>query len=228
MNMRWLLWKDYRHNRLIVFTALFLLLAPHLLALFGACKLEFLGNGDGPQWPEFFLASSVYSLSLCQLAVALIGGNAIAGERVDRSEEFLFSLPITRRKLLTSKLLLALLIIAAPWMMNAPALGYLVGTLPSQDPEVVAELLTNTAITGLTFFCVAWFLSSFIASPTFAVCGGLVTPLLFGTGFYLVCGLLDVSLAEDELEVWYRTFCLTLAPPCFALGTWHYLRRVEP
>ncbi len=31
--MRWLLWKDYRQNRLIVLTALFLLLAPHLVAL---------------------------------------------------------------------------------------------------------------------------------------------------------------------------------------------------
>ena len=29
--MKWLLWKDYRHNRLIVFTALALLLGPHLL-----------------------------------------------------------------------------------------------------------------------------------------------------------------------------------------------------
>ena len=28
--MKWLLWKDYRHNRLIVFAALFLLLVPYL------------------------------------------------------------------------------------------------------------------------------------------------------------------------------------------------------
>ena len=28
--------------------------------------------------------------------------------------------------------------------------------------------------------------------------------------------------------LWYWRICLTLAPLCFAIGTWHYLRRVEP
>ena len=45
---------------------------------------------------------------ISQLSIALIGGNAISGERVDRSAEFLYSLPIARRKLLASKLLFAL------------------------------------------------------------------------------------------------------------------------
>jgi hypothetical protein len=31
--MNWLLWKDYRHNRLIVFAALGLLLLPYLIGL---------------------------------------------------------------------------------------------------------------------------------------------------------------------------------------------------
>ena len=37
MNMKWLLWKDYRHNRLIVFAALAILLVPYLIGLGAIC-----------------------------------------------------------------------------------------------------------------------------------------------------------------------------------------------
>ncbi len=125
--MKWLLWKDYRHNRLIVFTVLALLLGPHLIGLgimFGGrwVKID-TRNGQAvywtPKWEEIIGGASGYSLCISQLAAALIGGNAIAGERVDRSAEFLYSLPIRRRKLLASKLLLALAIAVAIWLLNA-------------------------------------------------------------------------------------------------------------
>jgi ABC-type transport system involved in multi-copper enzyme maturation permease subunit len=193
----------------------------------------FVGHPLNGIWRLFFTGSSLYSLTLSQVAVALIGGNAIAGERVDRSAEFLFSLPVTRRRLLASKLLMAVLIIAVPWVFNSPILGCLVGTLPVREfPAGLGSLLTFIAVTGLTFFCVAWFLSSVLASPTFAVCGGLVTPWIIGSGFLVVCGLLGVRLNEEHFEEhfedWYRISCLTISPPLFALGTWLYLRRVEP
>ena len=227
--MKWLLWKDYRHNRLIVFTALFFLLVPHLIALFGVCKLKLCDDPEASHWPEFFGVSSVYSLALCQAAVALIGGNAIAGERVDRSAEFLFSLPITRRKLLASKVLLAMAVAAVPWLMNGSILWCLAESLLRVGLRDLDRVLINTAITGIAFFCVAWLLSSLIASPTFAACGGLVTPLLFGSGFYLfVAGRFDGNPDNVDLDSWYRAFCLILSPLCFALGTWLYLRRVEP
>ena len=35
--MKWLLWKDYRHNRLIVFAGLAILLAPYLIGLCVGC-----------------------------------------------------------------------------------------------------------------------------------------------------------------------------------------------
>ena len=37
VTMKWLLWKDYRHNRLIVFAASVLLLLPHVVALYASC-----------------------------------------------------------------------------------------------------------------------------------------------------------------------------------------------
>ena len=41
--MNWLFWKDYRENRLVVFTALFLLLTPHLFALYAGCEVSVRG-----------------------------------------------------------------------------------------------------------------------------------------------------------------------------------------
>jgi ABC-type transport system involved in multi-copper enzyme maturation permease subunit len=178
------------------------------------------------------LGASLYSLAISQLTIALIGGNAIAGERVDRSTEFLYSLPVTRKRLVASKLLLALLITAIIWLTTAPFLWYLPLQLPSYDR--LLGIYGTAAITGLTFLCVAWFLSSFIASPAFAVCGELITPFLVMCSFQFVYWLLMTSGSVTPpidgwvMELWYCGICLTLAPLCFAVGTWHYLRRVEP
>ncbi len=236
--MKWLLWKDYRHNRAIVFTALVLLLAPHLFVVYVNCGGPFPGlNAErsrpaaANRWTEGFAASSFFSLVISQFAIALMGGNAIAGERVDRSSEFLFSLPITRRRLLASKIFLALTIIAAIWMnaLILSCLWYLTRAQGGGNP-VLNEAIANTAIIGLVFFCVAWFLSAFTASPAYAVCGGLVSPLLVSSGIYFVAYLLDFPLEEMNayVEPWFRAICLALAPPLFAVGTWYYLRRVEP
>jgi ABC-type transport system involved in multi-copper enzyme maturation permease subunit len=255
--MRWLLWKDYRHNRLIVFTTLVLLLGPHLIALGVMCGGPWIKidtrHGHPvywtpPKWQDIMAGTSIYSVCISQLAAALIGGNAIAGERVDRSAEFLYSLPIRRRKLLASKLLLAMAIAVAIWLVNALIFSsiilYELGGVPIPLPNPVnwnffvnrdvLLVMAMIATTGLTFFCIAWFFSSFIASPTVAICAGLITPVLLASGIALVDMLLAMSgLKENRLgypaaNLWYLGICLTLSVVCFGVGTWHYLRRVEP
>ena len=118
--MKWLLWKDYRHNRLVVFAGLFFLLAPYLVGLYAACRQRSCEAAHPDDGKRLSPAVASYSLVISQMTVALIGGNAIAGERVDRSAEFLASLPITRRKILASKLLLSLAITAAIWLTDGP------------------------------------------------------------------------------------------------------------
>ena len=88
--MKWLLWKDYRHNRLVVLVGLFLLVLPYVVA-FGAACWQMLVCGkviSATDWSDGLYYSSVYSLFVSQLTVALIGGNVIAGERADRATEF--------------------------------------------------------------------------------------------------------------------------------------------
>jgi ABC-type transport system involved in multi-copper enzyme maturation permease subunit len=248
--MRWLLWKDYRHNRLIVFTALVLLLGPHLIGLgilsVGRWVKIDTRNGHAvywtpPKWQDILAGTSAYSLCISQLAAALIGGNAIAGERVDRSAEFLYSLPIRRRTLMASKLLLALAIAAAIWLVNVLILVCAILSLEGVPKSLPRDVnwdfvlaIATFATTGFSFFCIAWFCSSFIRSPAFAVCAGLLGPVLVASGVAFVDWLLTMSgLNEYRLSyhagaLLYLAICLTIAVVCFGVGTWHYLRRVEP
>jgi ABC-type transport system involved in multi-copper enzyme maturation permease subunit len=229
--MRWLLWKDYRHNRVVVSAGLFFLLAPHLIALYATCRGWFVEPQSPSRWKSNFVVSSLYSLVLSQVTVALIGGNAIAGERVDRSAEFLASLPISRGRNLASKLLLALAIIAIIWLTSVPILLYWTDPLgrgPLLSSQESLRVIANVAITGAAFFGVAWLLSSFIASPAIAVCGGLITPVIVGSGMAFLDYLFEWDWTGEEVELLYRGILLICAPVCFAVGTWHYLRRVEP
>ena len=244
--MKWLLWKDYRHNRLIVFAGLFLLFAPYVIGTCVGCgdrwidweKYNWHGYRPMP-WNEVFVQASIFSLIVSQLAIALIGGNAIAGERADRSAEFLYSLPVTRLRLLASKILFVLMITAVIWLLNAPLMWILVSTTHVPGDNILCDHMgqfwENVAITGSLCFCVAWLLSSYIASPSLAVCGGVIAPILVGCGLGFGAWLLLLSgvVQQSPLlglggEHLYWSICLPIAPLCFAVGTWHYLRRVEP
>ena len=109
------------------------------------------------------------------------------------------SMPVTRQRLMASKLLLAFLIAVVIWL-NAPAVWYITQQSAAwrHGPGILdlPIVFGNAAITGLTFFCVAWFLSSLIASPTFAICGGLISPLLVLLGFQFVSWLVFLSTSR--------------------------------
>jgi ABC-type transport system involved in multi-copper enzyme maturation permease subunit len=232
--MKWLIWKEYRLNRLILIVGAVLLVAPHAVALVLALRgVGPVTEGGLSRLQMNLLLSAIWSLVLSQVTLALLGGNAIACERADRSAEFLAYLPVARTRILAAKIVLALVTVALIWIPNLLILRWTFGGLPEQGDEVYATgwiVLGTVAITGLAFYCIAWLLSSVLESPTFSICGGLVTPYLV----MMVLALLGwwFGYIEEPIGLWYwgtyRGTCLVLAPACFAAGTWYYLRRVEP
>jgi ABC-type transport system involved in multi-copper enzyme maturation permease subunit len=227
--MNWLIWKDYRHNRVIVYAGLVLLLFPYLIAF----KLGWDRAPSSPpsKWTQFIASAGLYSLGLGQITIALIGGNVIAGERVDRSAEFLASLPISRRKILLSKLLLSLAIAAVIWGNL-----FVSWLLMNTSPELAEQLhgrqiimpIAIIAAVGLLFFGVAWLFSSFLSSPTFAVAAALIAPLLVGWGLMGIGYLSGVTDRDLNFPYCYSGIASVLGLACFAGGAWYYLRRVEP
>jgi ABC-type transport system involved in multi-copper enzyme maturation permease subunit len=242
-SMRWLLWKDYRANRPVLWAGLFLLLLPYAIAIVGILwRWEPRDHTAG-----MFLAAGVYSIVLVQLVFAVFGGNAIAGERADRSAEFLAALPVSRGRKLTSKLWLGLGLWLTAWLPNLLALGAIWYSLSERAPPLpsgdVWAMPVATAVTGVTFFCVAWMLSAMLESPTFAAGAGLVTPLLVGMCFvwsedllrylgahslvYRLLGTRDYG-PGPLVYFGYVGTCVLISILCFTIGTRYYLRRVEP
>jgi ABC-type transport system involved in multi-copper enzyme maturation permease subunit len=202
-----------------------LLVAPHAVVAILFLRGTIIQQDQG----EAFMISSVYSIALLQLAFALLGGNSIAGERIDRSAEFLACLPVSRGRNLVSKLLVALAMVPLVWLPNLVVLA-IAGTFarPSFNFDFPSALGT-IAVTGLAFFCVAWLFSCMLESPTFSVSAGLIAPLLVVTGVLWVGYLLNFEDAGGfVVHDWYVGLCLAISAASFPTGTVCSLRRVEP
>ena len=230
-NMKWLVWKEYRQNRLIVLATLFLLAAPYVILSWVFWKWG--GPSRTAGWQECLLMGGLLSLYVSQLVMPMIGGNVIACERADRSAEFQAYLPIPRSKILTAKLLLVLALVALIWLPDGSMILY--GTLDAVEPVadsvwILCRGFATVAIVGLTSFCVAWLLSSFLQSATISACAGIVAPIIAFFSVFLVARLCEIpEISADEFVLYGGlAICLPLAPICFAIGTWLYLRRVEP
>ena len=194
--MKWLIWKEYRLNRLILIVGAVLLLLPY--AHSPRCCSG--GSGDvgaepRPHGAWRCLLAAILAWLLSELTVALLGGNVIAGERADRSAEFLGYLPISRTKALASKLTLSLLTIAVIWVPNlAVLLWAFVGLREVTQVRVnfdVAQMVFFAAVTGAVLFSVSWLLSSILESPTFSVSSGVITPALIFMTIMFSCWMFN-------------------------------------
>jgi ABC-type transport system involved in multi-copper enzyme maturation permease subunit len=231
--MTWLVWKEYRQNRLIVLFLCILMLAPAAIV----AVIHFAEANDRP-WtsPQEAIAMAVFNaLAITQVILALIGGLAFAGERADRSAEFQAYLPVPRWKTFVAKLLLALCLAAVIWLPTGILLGVnhwnpqfaLDG--PCQSLRGISAAVPFIAITGLTFFCIGWFFSSFTSSPTLAVFAGLLTPFILAVGIGIGSEIFGLARLEDSLiKFCFVVICPLLSAIGFLIGSWLFLRRVEP
>jgi ABC-type transport system involved in multi-copper enzyme maturation permease subunit len=238
--MRWLIWKEYRENRLILGFGVVLLLVPYAMA---GVTILFLPEA----WMDAIFGAAFYSVCLSQVVLALLGGNAIAGERTNRSAEFLGYLPISRWRNLVSRLVLAPVATAVIWCVNGLILWLIFGSFPkvaavlcrgcSNPQGELAGTIAYTMVTGLTFFCVGWLFSSLLSHAVLSAVAGMMVPLTVFLGLLGVDWLLRPEvhpfLRHDDERGWfvaigYFGLCLVLSLVSFVVGTILYLRRVEP
>lgn len=234
--MNWLIWKEYRLNRLILIVGAVLVVAPYAVALVLAWRgagpdASLDGSPVASRLSVNLVVAGVCALGLSQLTLALLGGNLIACERADRSAEFLAYLPISKSRILAGKAALTLATVALVWVPNLLILLGTTAGLPDalrvDFYETARELLLTIAVTGFVFFSVGWLMSSLLTSATFSICIGLITP------YFVVLALAGLTyllgyLPEDVIGLWYRCTCLAIALACLVAGTWCYVRRVEP
>ncbi len=226
--MKTLLWKDFRQNRRFLVVAAVFLVIPYAFILCVGIGEQFAGHHSfRGHWLEYFHAAALTAVGLSVLLTAFIAGNAIAGERADRSAEFAAYLPISRTSAVTSKALLAFGVCLFICLINILTFHATVpvdGNWPGPDTR---EVISVAGLTALCMFGVAWLFSALLTSPAMAAIPGLLAPLL------LVLGLSFIEMAPGPEWVsdsiwWYLVLCSVLGLACFAAGTLYYLRRVEP
>ncbi|MGA2797397.1 MAG: ABC transporter permease [Thermoguttaceae bacterium] len=227
------MWKDYRLNWLIVIMALFIVVVPHLIAVSVTCYIKYYHHNfdSSADFSKTLFISAINSLILSLIVFAFMGGNAIACERADRSSEFLAYLPISRGKIVTSKLLVSLLIGGFIWIVNLSIIGSCLLSFPQEafvDPNAppFGIIIGGFLVACLTFFCIAWLFSCFMQSPAISVGIGIITPILLA---YTFAFIVHFFLGDANITfVWPMGLAIALSLASFIGGTWYYVRRVEP
>jgi ABC-type transport system involved in multi-copper enzyme maturation permease subunit len=171
---------------------------------------NFIATEDNTEPAEHAFAGFGVGFSI--LTVALLAGNAFAGERADRSAEFIRYLPLERARLLVSKLLLCL---GTVTVLCAGALLVLAQTVTTRHVGF-RELVSISSIAVL-LFGVSWLNSSIQSSPALATVSGLVASIPFVGG---VAAETVTSVERGSL----LAVIFTIGIGCFSIGTWHYLR----
>ena len=231
--MNWLLWREYRLNRLILITGAVLLLLPYLIL---GIEVLFEGANSSKEFEGAFSLNVMFAW----LTVSLLAGNSIAGERADRSAEFIAYLPLPRWRMLVSKLLLLLITTAAIGSVNLLAGLIFVGPVElfTERFQEVSSLAVFFAVNFIVIYGVGWLFSSLQSSPVFASVAGFIAFMLIIGCAWGVAGLAigesskyDPIPLEPMVE---HAFLLNamigipVAIVCFCIGTFCYLRGSEP
>ena len=228
--MKSLLWKDYRINRLLLIFGFVVCVGPWIIAIARNLLIEWRG---GEAWwaPEFWVTIYGISLTLSLFTFAMLGGNAIAAERADRSAEYLGNLPVSRGTVLASKSIIALGPTFLIWAVNLAALFIVAPSITHVSAaDIVAKSDGRESLglfAGLTVLLLGsgWFWSTVLNSHGLATGMSFFTLAAVGMGFIGLefgCGL------ENFLENWFVTTSLMVGIGGYVAGCAYYIRRLEP
>ncbi len=228
--MKSLLWKDYRLNRLLLIFGFVVCVGPWIIAIARNLLIEWRG---GEAWwaPGFWVNVYGISIWLSLFTFAMLGGNAIAAERADRSAEFLGYLPVSRGAVAASKSIMALGPTLLIWAVNLTALFIVAPSIthvPAADIVAMSDGRESLGVfAGLTvlLFGSGWFWSTILSSHGLATGMSLVTLAAVVLGFI---GLMVGFGLENIIEKWFVSVCVVVGIVGYVAGCAYYLHRLEP
>lgn len=230
--MNALISKDFRLNRMVVLIAAAMTVIPYVIATVFAINETYASSMPiHRSWPNLLLAANHFCLMHWPVAAALLGGNAFACERADRSAEFLAYLPPTRWQVATSKFIIVLLVAAIFWGLNL-LLFWLGLSHIGDDTFQYLDLSdampkSSFAAIGTLTFGVAWLASSGLSNTGPAVVVGLAAPVVLFGLLQLTVWLVDWP-DDDMFGRWYTSIGLSVGLFSCLFGWQHFLGRREP
>ncbi len=225
MYLKTLIKKDLCHQTSFMLAAAIFLVVPYVIALVTLITIQ-MGAHPQENWIQFFHAAGVVDIILCVVLIPFFTGNAIAGERADRSAEFLAYLPIKRKTAILSKAIVAVGI-STFFMVLCTLVYYMLIYLSDLQPRAMYNVEVGIVVGSCVFmFGVAWLVSTFAQSATYAAAAGMFVPISLG----VVLILLNPMEAANQKNMWmaYIIISLVMGPLCFIAGVFYYSRRVEP
>ncbi len=230
--MKSLLWKDYRNNRLLLIFGFAVCVGPWIIAIVRYIQLSM--KGEDVWWgADPWVSTFSVSVGLSLITIAMLGGNAIAAERADRSAEFLAYLPVSRKSILLSKALIAVPTALVIWMVNLVLLFWVTPCIAEgvsaadmvRRPEV-REMLGVLAATSILLLGSGWFWSAVLNSH------GLATGMSFFVLAVVVLGITGIEYGLG-VEGFFTNKTITIVSLVVGIGGYmagcgYYLRRLEP
>ena len=228
--MKELILKDLELCRGPLIVCLGCFFGPYLFwCVYMACTYGFSGNDAREIWSLGILAASTTSVTLAIVGVAILTGFVVAGERRDRSSEFLAYLPASRGRILLSKGLVCFGWIAAYLLAHPLIIDVFVPWLSLGEQQLTGDRGTGVMITcSLAILGGSWFGTCALKSPTLAFGLGILTVPF---SYFFVGGLsVYVDWFDDQETA--LMFCswpqVLIGVAGLILGSLIYMKRVEP
>ena len=231
-----LVWREWRRSRTILFVALGIIVALLLLVFSQPQTPPETAGGKISVVDRMAVVGSFATWIAVHVSVfllPLIAANSLAGERADRSAEFIAPLPVSRSVRLMAKVVLLAAVAIALW---APVL--VVASLLRSSQLVKAddyrsglELLGMVAAFTLLATALAWLLAAWVESPVIAAVGAIAIPVAVP---WVMFSLQVPFLAPASFfSLWFdsegipQSLTLLVAAAFFAAGSALYVRRLE-
>lgn len=210
----------------------FVLVAPYIVVGVAVTHMPLWQEATAASaWAVLLATGCHFSVMCSQPTLAILSGHIIAVERGDRSAEFLGYLPPSRGLVLFSKAVVLAGTFLTIWGLYL--LLHAIAFWISPDSDAARDLTSHMASLprfaglGLLAAGAGWCASANVDNSGPAVALGLAAPaVLFGV---LLATNSAVNAPDDlAFAAVYFTLCPILAVTFFMIGTYCYLRRVEP
>ena len=230
-----LVWREWRRSRTILFAALGIIVALLILVFSQPQTPETAGGKvrvvDSMAVVGYF--ASWIAVHVSVFLLPMIAANSLAGERADRSAEFIAPLPVSRAVRLMAKVVLLAAVAIALWAPMLVVASLLRGSqlVKADDYLSGLELLGRIATFAILTTALAWLLAGWIESPVIAAVMAIAIPVavpwaMFSlhAPFLAPASFFGLWIDSEGIP---QPLTFLVAAAFFTAGSALYLRRLE-
>ena len=224
--------KDWRLSRAPLVGAAVFFVIPYIIGAYAYFR-----EREWERPSELWVTVGYFAWTLMAMCAGAVAGNIFAGERSIRSAEFLHMLPVSRRRILASKLIVGGVCAVGLWVVGAAAVLIPAFVLEPTDfvPAVGAMAMVEKWIFtapgillagAIACFGVAWCCSAVLSKPSLCTVIGIAASVAVGVWLAIWASGRDLG-ERDAMRIVVCSLS-GLGVAGLIAGSWHYLVRRRP